>query len=450
MGRMTHQQVKHLYWRAGFGITNKELKRVAKRGRAHLVRRLLKPGEVAQLQLRSEEFVKDEIPPEKLNPSRIRQRQKQYLNFDWLTEIISSDNVLTEKMALFWHGHFACNIGNTYYQQDLVNTIRNNALGNFDTLLRAISKSPAMMQFLNTGQNQKEHPNENFARELLELFTLGIGNYTEEDIKEVAKAFTGWKTNRDGDFFINKKQHDNSQKTFKGVTGNLDGDGIIDIILEQRETSIFICRKIFKSFVNEQVDDRLVGLMADVFRRDYNISELMEFVFMSDWFYSNHNIGCNIKSPIELIVGLSRSFKVQYTSKDGLLRAQKALNQTLFYPPNVAGWPGGKAWIDNSTLAYRLRLPSLILNNGSLDWEDPDGDEDTFLESDPSRSNLFSSTDWDFFKKDVKKLPRTEIPGLLLQSNPLAIENNAYAFNETDSLEEFTLAILSLPEYQTC
>jgi uncharacterized protein (DUF1800 family) len=450
MGRMTQEQVKHLYWRAGFGISNMELKRATKRGRAHLVRQLLKPREVTQLQLRSEEFVTNEIPPKKLSPFRIKQQQKQYLNFDWLTEIILSDNVLAEKMSLFWHGHFACNIGNTNYLKDLVNIIRKNALGNFDILLREISKSPAMMQFLNTRQNKKENPNENFARELLELFTLGIGNYTEQDIKEVAKAFTGWKTNKDGDFFINKKQHDNSQKIFKGVTGNLDGDGIIDIILEQKETSIFICRKIFKSFVNEQVDDQLVGLMADVFRRDYNISELMEFVFMSDWFYSNHNIGCNIKSPIELIVGLSRSFKVQYARKDGLLRAQKALNQMLFYPPNVAGWPGGKTWIDNSTLAYRLRLPSLILNNGSLDWEDTDGDEDTFLENDPSMRNLFSSADWDFFKKDVGKLTRAEIPGLLLQSSPLALEVNEYAFNEADSREEFTLAILSLPEYQTC
>ncbi|MEQ9097902.1 MAG: DUF1800 domain-containing protein [Imperialibacter sp.] len=449
MGRMTQQQVKHLYWRAGFGISNRELKRATKRGQARLVKQLLKPREVTQLQLRSEEFVKEEIPPKKISPSRIKQQQKQYLNFDWLTEIISSDYVLNEKMSLFWHGHFACNIGNAHYLKDLVNTIRKNALGNFDTLLREVSKSPAIMQFLNTGQNQKEHPNENFARELLELFTLGIGNYTEEDIKEVAKAFTGWKTNKDGDFFINTKQHDNSQKTFKGVTGNLDGDGIIDIILEQKETSIFICQKIYKSFVNEQVDDKLVELMADVFRRNYNISELMEFIFTSDWFYSQNNIGCNIKSPIDLVVGLSKSFKVSYTKKDGLLRAQKALNQRLFYPPNVAGWPGGKTWIDNSTLAYRLRLPSLILNNGSLDWEDTDGDEDTYLESDPSKRNLFSSVDWDFFKKDVKKLPHVEILSLLLQSNPLTLQNYEYSFNETDSIEEFTLAVLSLPEYQT-
>ncbi|MEQ8808984.1 MAG: DUF1800 family protein, partial [Imperialibacter sp.] len=142
-------------------------------------------------------------------------------------------------------------------------------------------------------------------------------------------------------------------------------------------------------------------------------------------------------------------FKVSYTKKDGLLRAQKALNQRLFYPPNVAGWPGGKTWIDNSTLAYRLRLPSLILNNGSLDWEDTDGDEDTFLESDPSKRNLFSSVDWDFFKKDVKKLPHVEILSLLLQSNPLTLQNYEYSFNQTDSIEEFTLAVLSLPEYQT-
>ena len=172
------------------------------------------------------------------------------LNLTWLSEMINSEAQLREKMSLFWHGHFACRVINIYFQQQLLNTIRENALDNFGDLLREVSKSPAMLAFLNNQQNKKQHPNENFAREVMELFTMGRGNYTEQDVKEGARAFTGWGFNLKGEFVNRPFLHDNGIKQFLGKTGNFDGDDIIDILLEQQQTATFIVRKIYKQFVN--------------------------------------------------------------------------------------------------------------------------------------------------------------------------------------------------------
>ena len=155
------------------------------------------------------------------------------LNLTWLNQMINSEAQLREKMSLFWHGHFACRVVNIYFQQQLLHEIRTNALGDFGSLLRGVSKSPAMLLFLNNQQNKKQHPNENFAREVMELFTMGRGNYTEQDVKEAARAFTGWGTNAKGEFVNRKNAHDTGEKTFLGKTGNFDGDDIINIILKQ-------------------------------------------------------------------------------------------------------------------------------------------------------------------------------------------------------------------------
>src|ERR1700754_3627308 len=155
------------------------------------------------------------------------------MNIAWLSMMTNSKAQLREKMSLFWHGHFACRSNSGYFAQDLVNMIRTNALENFGDMLRAISKSPAMLQFLNNQQNRKGHPNENFAREVMELFTLGRGNYTEKDIKEAARAFTGWGANVQGDFVFRKGQHDDGNKTVLGHTGRFDGDDILNILLEE-------------------------------------------------------------------------------------------------------------------------------------------------------------------------------------------------------------------------
>ena len=178
---------------------------------------------------------------------RVRNQDSiKQLNLTWLNTIVTTNAQLREKVAFFWHGHFACRSINAIHQQSLLNIIRRNALGNFRDLLHEVSKSGAMLNFLNNNQNRKGHPNENFAREVMELFTLGRGNYTETDVKESARAFTGWGANPTGEFVFRNRLHDDGKKTVLGKTGNFDGDDILDILLDQKQTARFIVQKIYR------------------------------------------------------------------------------------------------------------------------------------------------------------------------------------------------------------
>src|SRR6185436_19949343 len=192
----------------------------------------------------------------------------------------NTDAQLREKMAFFWHGHFACRNLNVFYQQGLLDIIRSNALGNFRTMLHEVSKSAAMLNYLNNQQNRKDHPNENFAREVMELFTLGRGNYSEDDIKNAARAFTGWASIPKGEFIFRRNQHDFGTKTVLGKTGNLTGEEVLDILLEQKQTAKHITQKMYKFFVSDTIDANHVEWLADRFyKSDYDISKLTEDIF---------------------------------------------------------------------------------------------------------------------------------------------------------------------------
>ena len=266
------------------------------------------------------------------------------LNLLWLDEMVHSKAQLREKMAFFWHGHFASRNLNIFYQQLMLDTIRQDALGSFRDLLHGVSKSAAMLFFLNAQQNRKGRPNENFAREVMELFTLGRGHYTEADVKEAARAFTGWGANLEGEFQFKQMQHDTGVKTVLGKTGNLTGEDVLDILLAQKRTAQFITEKIYRFFVNEKTDKAKVDWLAGrFFSNDYSIAKLMEDIFTADWFYDAKNIGAIIKSPIELFAGIRRMLPMEIENNEAQLLVQKLMGQTLFYPPNVAGWPGGAA-----------------------------------------------------------------------------------------------------------
>jgi uncharacterized protein (DUF1800 family) len=272
--------------------------------------------------------------------------------------MIDSEAQLRERMAFFWHGHFASRNINIFFQQQLLDVIRQNALGSFRDLLHGVSTSAAMLNFLNAQQNKKGHPNENFAREVMELFTMGRGNYSENDIKEAARSFTGWSANIKGDFQFRKFQHDEESKTVLGKTGNFSGEEVLDILLDRKETAKYISQKIYRFFVNEQTDTNKIEWLAERFyKSNYSIGRLMEDIFTSDWFYEEKNMGVKIKSPIELLAGMQRMLPMQADNEESLLLIQRILGQLLFYPPNVAGWPGGKAWIDSSSLMMRMRIP---------------------------------------------------------------------------------------------
>ena len=391
------------------------------------------------------------------------------LNLRWLDEMINSEAQLREKMSLFWHGHFACRVVNIYYQQQLLDMVRNNATGSFSELLKQVSKSPAMLQFLNNQQNKKEHPNENFAREVMELFTLGRGNYTENDIKEAARAFTGWGFDVQGTFIFRPFQHDNGSKTFLGKTGNFNGDDIINILLEQKQTAIFITKKIYRYFVNENIDDSKAAWLASRFYQSgYDIKKLMEDIFTGDWFYDEKNIGTKIKSPVELIAGIRRFLPLELQNDAAQILFQKALGQILFYPPNVAGWPGGKNWIDSSTLMLRLRIPQIITANETINIR-PKTDDDIMMGQiadktaikpiKPTAGNGSTAiVDWVAVSAIFKDVPRerllSNITETILQTknSDNIIVLAKYLNNDTreDYIKSAIINLMSTPEYQLC
>ena len=320
---------------------------------------------------------KDLDKDDQKNIRRQSREDLQSLNLLWLEEMTRSKAQLREKISLFWHGHFASRNINILYQQQLLAVVREHALGDFRSLLQAVSKSAAMISFLNNQQNKKQHPNENFAREVMELFTLGRGNYTENDVKEAARAFTGWSHRLNGEFIFRRRDHDTGSKTVLGKTGYFDGDTMLDILLEKPETARFIARKLYKFLVNETIvpAERIAWLGQRFYDSGYKIMRLLEDIVNSDWFYAPENRGCNIKSPVALWVGIRSTLPMELSDSESQILLQKALGQVLFYPPNVAGWPGGRNWIDSSSLMLRLCIPQLLYANQALDVQGKTDDD---------------------------------------------------------------------------
>lgn len=278
----------------------------------------------------------------------------------WANRMVASDQPLQEKMALFWHGHFAVNEGKVRDYRKLLKQLELfHALGtdSFRDLMVAVAQDPAMLAFLDAGVNVKGAPNENFAREIMELFTMGVGNYSEQDIREAARAFTGW--NFDGlDFVVNAEQHDAGAKSFLGRSGNFDGVEIIDIIMEQPVTAEYIAGKLYRFFVRQDLSPALQAELGTILRdADYQVAPLLERIFLSRDFYSPASVGTHIKSPVELAVSTYRKLGLdEAPGVPDFNRATSALGQTLLRPPTVAGWAEGQSWI----------TPGLLLERGNF------------------------------------------------------------------------------------
>jgi uncharacterized protein (DUF1800 family) len=379
------QQIQHLYWRAGFGLSPKEFQQKRKQPLNKVIKDLFKaakkiqPVKIPYYNIPTAEAFKAMDKAERIKKTREIQKITPEVNLNWVRQMTSDDySCLQEKMTLFWHGHFACESKRFDFAARQINSIRQYALGNFRDLVLAISKDASMISYLNNQQNRKKKPNENYARELMELFTIGRGNYTEQDVKEAARAFTGWFSDRrTGDFKFTERQHDSGSKTFMGKTGNWDGDDIVDMILDRKETSVFLATKVYRYFVNEKINDKNVALLAKVlYQSNYNIETMMQTLFESDWFYAKENVGVKIKSPIELLVGMGKVLNLQFGNAKSVLFPQNYLGQILFRPPNVAGWPGGKTWIDNSTLMLRMNFSAVVFQRVELTLELKDQPEE--------------------------------------------------------------------------
>ena len=306
-------------------------------------------------------------------------RDRRVALVDWWINLIMKDDIsIRENMTLFWHEHFATNAQKVYFPQAVFeqnDVIREYGLGNFKTLLRKITFGPAMMIWLDARRSKKKSPNENFPRELLELFTMGVDTYSQEDVEAASRAFTGYSTDGyftnylfdhrrgDGEYWL--KNHDFDYKEFMGKGGSFDGDEIIDIILEQDDVANFICEKIYQWFVYEVPDENFVNKMAAIFRDgNYEIAPVMKYLLTSEHFYDDNFSGAHIPNPTTQTLGLIRKLNLhQQTFPDRwLMRYIENMGMAVLYPPDVNGWTGHRAWINSITLPIRKLLATTLVD----------------------------------------------------------------------------------------
>lgn len=460
----TAEKIKHLFWRAGFGLSPQEWQRVQSWSLPQAIDHLFATAKGASpleepriLGDKSNEEIK-KLRANKTKALKELAREKvAEQNVAWVGRMADpQESPLLERVCLFWHGHFACELKMPLLAARQMNTLRQHGLGSFRQLVQAMAKDVAMIRYLNNQQNRKRQPNENFARELMELFTIGRGNYSEEEVKEAARAFTGWSSDLRGDYVFRQRQHDYGTKRFMGRSGNFDGDEIVEMILEKEATADFICRKIYRYFVNENVDETILQkLSRDFYQSDYDIGGLLRQIFSSDWFYTEQNVGTKIKSPIDLVAGMMRSLEVQFTQTKSLIFAQKALGQVLFRPPNVAGWPGGKNWIDNATLMLRLNLASYLYHAAEVAFDDKD-----LKAAQPNRriKRLEAQTNFtpliQAFRGQSENAIFAGLQSYFLQApnshRKTDIDPFVLKSHDEDYIKSLSLRLMSLPEYQLC
>lgn len=461
------RKIQHLLLRAGFGDTPAYMQKNGTK----------KPGDImSELFKKSKNYTDfklfeeaDEMfqeggarnKEEKAGIFKRSQEKLKQLNLAWMEKLVNDDAQLREKMVLFWHGHFACKGINAYFMQNQLNTIRKNALGKFSDLLLAMCKDPAMLLYLNNHKNVKGKVDLGFARELLNVFTLGKGTHTEKDTKDVARAFTGWGFDANGAYKYNEADHDAEDKIFLGIRGKFTGEELVNILLQQKQTAKFITTKIYRYFVNENIDgSHIYTLSENFFKSGYDLNALMKEIFSSSWFYDDKNIGVLIKSPIELLVNMKRTFGISFEDNKHMLFLQKVLGQVLLYPSNVAGWSSGKELIDSSSLMLRLRLPEYIFNAAEIKlFPKEDGDVETDYLSEKDFDVLRPLINWaEFGKPFMGQGQEKMLEGManFLLQQPLNKKQIELIVKETDSIEKsnpvliMAIKITSLPEFQLC
>jgi uncharacterized protein (DUF1800 family) len=337
--------------RTMFGATTAQIEQLASQGL-----------EASLEQLFSYSLVPHPDNPFKPTPDLDDGEQVKLSQRRWLFEMLHSDQPFREKLALFWSNHFVIGVDKVRKASMVshyLETLYKNGLDSFETLTLEVSKSPAMLRYLDNNQNKKKSPNENFARELLELFTLGIGHYSEEDVSAAARAFTGWTYDGKSEppvFVFNEKQHDTLSKTFLGETSNFTGEEIIARCAQHDTTAFFVAQKIWRGFVANTVDTYKAKELANTFRETKgDLKAVFREVFSSQAFYESS--GQLIKGPIDYVVGTLRSFGVEPLGQDkykDVGQVLRGLGQMPLAPPHVAGWIGGRNWISDSTLLSRL------------------------------------------------------------------------------------------------
>lgn len=355
---------RHFLERSGFVPTAAELEKAESTDFETLVKRTVEEASLSKETARPS-FTTERAPPKgKKNRKQKRERRKAVradiasAQNQWATNLLETQNPLYERMVLFWANHFvtsAQKVKNPHLIWGQHEIFRADAVGSFATMLREIIRDPAMLMYLDNQRNYKDAPNENLARELMELFTLGEGNYTEQDVKEAARALTGYSIDRDKRFRFRKGQHDKSEKTILGKTSTFDGDELIEHLLAQEKCANFIISKLWQEFISDEAPPAKVNEIARAFHKSgYDISVALNSLFLTKEFEAQAGKGSLVKSPIELLIGTERVLQTG-ASKQELIKGATKMGQSLFYPPNVKGWVKHTSWITTATLALRQR-----------------------------------------------------------------------------------------------
>ena len=377
-----YDDARHLLARTGFGPTEAEVRAYAPLTRSEAVAKLLRETRKTAVTPPPASAVETSPlrPPRGENVSEAERKvfQQQQIREGlelrawWVQEMLATPSPLTERMTLFWHNHFVSaqqkvRISRLMYRQNV--TLREYAFGNFGTFLHAIAKDPAMILYLDSVQNRMGAPNENFAREVMELFTLGEGRYSEQDVKEAARAFTGWSLDREtGVFVFRPRLHDDGTKVVLARSGRLDGDAVLDILLARPETAEFVTAKLWREFVSPDPDPADVARIARRFREsNYDIKVAVRELLVSDAFYAPGNRGVLVKAPVELVVGTLRQLDLKPGTALPFAVAAAGMGQNLMSPPNVKGWPGGETWINTTTLLARKQYLDRVTRAGDGD-----------------------------------------------------------------------------------
>ncbi|MBC8105911.1 MAG: DUF1800 domain-containing protein [Anaerolineae bacterium] len=375
----------------------------------------------------------------------------------WLKRMTFGPHPLQEKLTLFWHGHFTTSAKEEKAASPMWNQnelLRRFAAGNFRDYVRQVSRDPAMLDYLNNSQNRKAKPNENYARELMELFTLGIGNYSETDIKESARAFTGWA--HDGDDFVFRKfDHDEGQKTFMGRKGNFGGDEVIDIILMNPACAPYIGQKLWTFFAYEDPEPLLVQGLGNIFRESkFELRPLIRTMLQSRAFYSERAIATQIKSPVQLVCGTVRLLGLKSPDPRFVFGALQQMGQVPLMPPNVKGWPGGRMWINTSTLFVRYNTAVMLAGGGGnivaasgrkagakiLKGFKPAGDAGEYDAKSATSAEL-TVDEW------IARLIQRPIAAEKRQTLLDALGSKP---DNADAVKKMIQLIVSMPEYQLC
>jgi uncharacterized protein (DUF1800 family) len=372
----------HLLNRAGFGGTPEEIEHLAGMGPDQAVAHLVDYEKVSDDSANPDWAKPDPTRVDrymeirKADPQKrqemIREEQRSQrqrlveLKHWWLLRMAKGPRPLQEKMVLFWHGHFATSaekVRDAYLMWKQNDLFRQNATGNWLRMLVAVAKDPAMLVWLDQAQSRKEHPNENFAREVMELFTLGEGHYTEKDITEAARALTGWTYERASQQFTERPRiHDDGVKTVLGRTGNLSGEDVLEQIVSQPQSARFITAKIWNFFAGETPSDEMVTALAELFRKSgNNFKPLLATVFRSEEFYADSIIRNQVKSPVQWLVGSVRVLERELPPPFVCFGLTRNLGQDLFQPPNVKGWDGGLSWITTNNLLSRYNEAAVLV-----------------------------------------------------------------------------------------